>query len=321
MNNNFMLKSKNSKFFDLFIDALFSSNSLKEHNNVVEPFYSRYEIKLKENIKLLKDQRCLGYVNLKIGKSSNGTVQIFNHREQGNLKARLIHNYDLNDELIIINTAGGLTSGDLNLNSIQVDSDTSLNITTQSMEKIYNCKNLLANAYTNIIVGDNSYVTWMPLETIFFNGGKLRRRLNIDLKPSSNFFAVETLIFGRKAMGEIVKSGELDDAIQIYKNNKLLYSDFNRIKGNIDKQIFKSLVLKGNNIYCNIIYIGKKMRVYEKKILNYTNKSKYFFGVSIVNGVLLLKLLAKNINDIRDFLSDMIKIFGENFNLPRIWSF
>ena len=138
MHNNFLLKSKNSKFFDFFINALFSSNSLIEHKNVIEPFYSKYEIKLKESIKLLKDQRCLGYVNLKIGKSNNGVVQIFNHREQGNLKARLIHNYDLNDELIIINTAGGLTSGDLNLNSIQVDCNTSLNITTQSMEKIYN---------------------------------------------------------------------------------------------------------------------------------------------------------------------------------------
>ena len=161
----------------------------------------------------------------------------------------------------------------------------------------------------------------MPLETIFFNGGKLRRRLNIDLKTSSNFFAVETLIFGRKAMGEIVESGELDDALQIYKNNKLLYSDFNKIKGNIDKKILKSLVSKGNNIFCNIVYTGKKIRIYEKQILKYANKSKYFFGTSIVNGVLLLKILAKNINDIRDFLSDLVKILGKNFNLPRIWSF
>ena len=122
-------------------------------------------------------------------------------------------------------------------------------------------------------------------------------------------------------MGEIVKSGELDDALQIYKNNKLLYSDFNSIKGNIDKKILKSLVLKGNNIFCNVVYTGKKIKIYEKQILKYADKSKYFFGTSIVNGVLLLKILASNIKDIRDFLSDLVKIFGKNFNLPRIWSF
>tara|TARA_A100001011_G_C14232161_1_gene809345 strand:- start:102 stop:1061 length:960 start_codon:yes stop_codon:yes gene_type:complete len=319
MNN--LVKSKNSKFFELLINNLFFSSNILEKETTTEPFYSEYEIKLKENIKLLKDQRCLGYVSLKIEKDDNGFVKILTHREQGNLKARLIHNYDLNDELIIINTAGGLTSGDLNLNSLQIGSDISLNITTQSMEKIYNCKNLLAHAYTNIIVGPNSSISWMPLETIFFNGGKLRRRINIDLKTNSNFLGIETLIFGRKAMGEIVNSGELDDAWQIYKDNKLLYSDFNKIKGNINKKIFKSFVLKGNNIFCNIVYTGKKIRIYEKKILSYANKSKYFLGASVVNGVLLLKILAKDIMDIRDFLNDLIEIFGKNFNLPKIWRF
>ena len=134
MHNNFLLKVKTQNFL-IFLLILFSSNSLIEHKNIIEPFYSKYEMKLKKNIKLLKDQRCLGYVNLKIGKSNDGMVQIFNHREQGNLKARLIHNYDLNDELIIINTAGGLTSGDLNLNSIQVDCNTSLNIQLNQWKK------------------------------------------------------------------------------------------------------------------------------------------------------------------------------------------
>ena len=64
MHNNFLLKSKNSKFFDLFINDLFSSNSFIDYKNEIEPFYSQYEMKLKENIKLLKDPRCLGYVNL-----------------------------------------------------------------------------------------------------------------------------------------------------------------------------------------------------------------------------------------------------------------
>ena len=140
MNN--LVKSKNSKFFELLINNLFFSSNILEKETTTEPFYSEYEIKLKENIKLLKDQRCLGYVSLKIEKDDNGFVKILTHREQGNLKARLINNYDLNDELIIINTAGGLTSGDLNLNALQIGSDISLNITTQSMEKIYNCKNL-----------------------------------------------------------------------------------------------------------------------------------------------------------------------------------
>ena len=59
MHNNFLLKSRNSKFFDFFINALFSSNSLIEHKNIIEPFYSKYEIKLKKNIKYKKTKDAL----------------------------------------------------------------------------------------------------------------------------------------------------------------------------------------------------------------------------------------------------------------------
>ncbi len=314
--------SKNSKFFDLIVrNIFFSEKTLKKKIISTDPFYSDYEKNLKENINKIDDERCLGYINAYIKKDKKNLLYMKLHREQGNLKARLIRNYSINDDLIIINTAGGLTSGDVNFNSIKISNDVVLNITTQSMEKVYKCKNLLAHTYTNITIGSDSYVSWMPLETIFFNGGKLRRRINIDLELSSNFLGIETIIFGRKAMGEKVKKGFLDDAWQINKNGKLLYSDFNRIDGNIDYKLSNNLVMQGNNILCNIIYTGRKMKVYNRKILKVINKSKYFAGVSIVNEVMLLKVLAKDINEIRAFLDKFMDILDNNFNLPKIWSF
>ena len=60
------------------------------------------------------------------------------------------------------------------------------------------------------------------------NGANLRRRINIDLNQNL-IFLNKNNNFGREAMGEKVEKGILDDAWQIYKNGKLLYSDFNRI--------------------------------------------------------------------------------------------
>ena len=147
-----------------------------------------------KNLKKIKDQRCLGYIKILVCCYTKEKTFLKAHREQGNLKARLIKNYDNNDELVIINTAGGLTSGDVNINLIKVSDNTKINITTQSMEKVYKCNNISANIYTNITVGSNSYVSWLPLETIFFNGGKLRRRINIDLDKNANFLGIETII-------------------------------------------------------------------------------------------------------------------------------
>ena len=314
-------KSINSDFLDLIInDIFFAQNYLNESLLSINPFFSYFEQKLKSNLKKIKDQRCLGYIKILVCCYGGEKTFLKAHREQGNLKARLIKNYDINDELIIINTAGGLTSGDVNINSIKVADNTKINITSQSMEKVYKCNNIPANIYTNLTVGSNSYVSWLPLETIFFNRGKLRRRINIDLDKNANFLGVETIIFGRKGMGEVVKKGNLDDAWQIFQNNKLLYSDFNRINGNIDKILSNSLIMDGNNIFCNIVFVGKKIKIYKSKILKYISSTKYFAGVSIVNGILLLKVLVKDITEIRVFIENLINILDKNFNLPRLWN-
>lgn len=79
--------------------------------------------------------------------------------------------------------------------------------------------------------------------------------------------------------------------------------------------------MKGNNILCNIVYFGKKIKFYKRKILNYTMSTNYIVGVSIVNGILLMKILAKDIKEIRFFLYNLLKIFDNKFNLPKIWNF
>ena len=47
--------------------------------------------------------------------------------------------------------------------------------------------------------------------------------------------------------------------------------------------------MRGNCILCNIVFVGKKIKTYKRKILNNIPDSKHMAGVSIVNGVLLLK--------------------------------
>ena len=100
----------------------------------MRPFFSENDLNLKDKLKLLKDQRCLGYIKLFIEKNKQGCIEIKKHREQGNLKARLIKTYTQNDELKI-DTAGGLTSGDLNFNSIKISNDVSIIITTNQWKK------------------------------------------------------------------------------------------------------------------------------------------------------------------------------------------
>ncbi len=313
--------SKNSIYLKNLTQNIFlNDNLVKLDNKSVYPFFSSLDYELKKTIKEIPDQRCLGFINSLITNDNIKLPHFKEHREQGNLKARIIKNYNRNNELIIINTAGGLTSGDASFINLKIKNNVNLSITTQSMEKIYKCMDSFSFIYTNIVVGNDSTISWMPLETIFFNKAKLRRRINIDLNVGSSFLGIETIIFGRKAMGESIKKGELDDAWQINRNGKLVYSDFNRLSGNINSKLNKKIIMKGNNVFCNIVYTGKKIRTYFKNILKFISRNKYFVGASVVNGILIIKILAKDISEVRSFLRGLISIFDNNFSIPKIWS-
>ncbi len=56
---------------------------------------------------------------------------------------------------------------------------------------------------------------WLAQETILFDGCALDRRLDVELAPDSWFLAVEMLVFGRAAMGEVVREARLRDVIAL----------------------------------------------------------------------------------------------------------
>lgn len=49
-----------------------------------------------------------------------------------------------------------------------------------------------------------SLACWLTQETIVFNGARLERELEIDMTSTSRLVALESTVFGRRAMGETV---------------------------------------------------------------------------------------------------------------------
>ena len=76
----------------------FSEKQIKKNVLSINPFYSDNEIFLKEELKKLKDQRCMGYINALVEKGDAPHNFLKKHREQENLKERLVRNYNKNDE-------------------------------------------------------------------------------------------------------------------------------------------------------------------------------------------------------------------------------
>ena len=82
------------------------------------------------------------------------------------------------------------------------------------------------------------------------------RRLEVDLAADARFLGVETLVFGRTAMGERVGQGWLRDLIRVRRGGDLLLHDAIRIDGEIDATLQRTAVGAGAKVVATIVYVA-----------------------------------------------------------------
>src|ERR1044072_2369632 len=127
-----------------------------------------------------RPQRARGRGHL-AARALHGRTRLAELYQEGAAKIRLPDTFDASMEAVIINTAGGLTGGDRMDWSVEAGADTRIDVTTQACEKIYKASAGTAEVTTNINVGAQARVDWLPQETILFDRSALFRRLDVDL--------------------------------------------------------------------------------------------------------------------------------------------
>ena len=130
--------------------------------------------------------------------------------QQGSLKALLPDFHENLKQLMLINTAGGITSGDEYNYDIEINKS-DLCISTQAAEKIYSGFGDPANFVINLNLSNNSSLFWLPKELILFNNCNLKRKINFNLSKDSNLLLCENIIFGRTSMKEEIEKGYFSD--------------------------------------------------------------------------------------------------------------
>ena len=97
---------------------------------------------------------------------------------------------------------------------------------------------------------------WLPQETILFDRCALDRRLEVDLAADARFLGVETVVFGRTAMGETVRQGWLRDLIRVRRGGELLLHDAIRLDGAIDASLRRPAVGGGARVVATMVYVA-----------------------------------------------------------------
>lgn len=139
-----------------------------------------------------------------------GKTRLVRLRQQGSAKAILPH-VGAVPEVVFLNTSGGLTGGDTLSFTLALGAATRTVATTQTAERAYSAGGGVAQVTVDLAVGPGGWLDWLPQETILFEASALSRRTTIDLGGDAGCLALEAVVLGRPAMGEMVRQVLLRD--------------------------------------------------------------------------------------------------------------
>ena len=158
----------------------------------------------------------------------------------------------------LVNTAGGLTDGDRLTTEVTWSAASTAMVSSQAAERIYRCRAGAARVSATLRADDDALAIWLPQETILFDGGRLLRSTEVDLSPRARMLACESLVFGRHAMGESVRSGAVFDAWRVRCGGRLVFADTLRLDGDIAENLQRPAVAAGAGALASVIYAGQR---------------------------------------------------------------
>lgn len=266
-------------------------------------------------------QRAWGKGRL-VAKTAFGQSRIAELYQEGCAKIRLPKTFDASMEAVLINSSGGLTGGDRMVWEVVAGAGTDLTVTTQACEKIYKASADTVAVATRIEVAAGARVDWLPQETILFDHASLSRSLDVELAANATFLAVEAVLLGRKAMGEVVQTGLFRDRWRIRADGKLLHADNLALAGEIASLSQRRAVLDGAVAFATLLYVGPDCEPLLPRLRSLLDGEA---GVGIshfqVDGrdKLVARLVAPDGFALRKILIPIISHLRKQKTVPKVW--
>jgi urease accessory protein len=236
--------------------------------------------------------------------------------QQGCLKTRLPRPQNPETlEAVTMNIGGGIAGGDFLATQISLGPDTSVSVSSQAAERVYRTLAEPARITTQISLGPSAALAYLPQETILFDGFALVRSLEIDLAPTATYLGVESLVFGRQAMGETIRAGTLNDKIRLRRGEKLILQDMTRLHGDIAAQLARKAIANGAIAVASLIYAAPDAA--EKLPAIRAALAGSNAGASAFEGIIFARILAPSAFSLRKCLVAALHACGAV--LPKVW--
>ncbi|HBK05829.1 MAG TPA: urease accessory protein [Acetobacteraceae bacterium] len=264
-------------------------------------------------------QRAVGELRVAVKRFGPETV-LDELRQVGCLKARFPRRIVPGwMDVVMLNTGGGVAGGDRLDLAFRVGAGGQVTIAAQAAERFYRA--LAADApsrvRTRLTVADGGALEWLPQETILFDRSALDRRLEVDLAADARFLGVETIVFGRAAMGETVRQGWLRDLIRVRRGEELLLHDAIRLNGEIAAALARPAVGGGASVVTTMVYLAPDAGAKLDAVRDALGCAEA--GASVWNGMMVARILGADSASVRATVVAALGVLREARPLPRVW--
>ena len=265
-------------------------------------------------------QRSTGTLHIAY-RDRDGTTALADLRQEGCLKARFPRPTGWT-EAVMLNSSGGVAGGDALTLRLDVGTNAKATFSAQAAERFYGARpsDTPSTVHTTITLAPNSAAEWLPQETILFDRCALTRTLEINMAEDASFLGVETLVFGRALMGEIVHTARLRDTIRLRRAGKLLLHDAIRLEGPVAKTLAHPASTNGAIAMATIIHATPTAPARLAALREAWANTQAQAADSTWNGILIGRIVAQDAATLRTTLIAGLAVLRDSRPLPRVWS-
>jgi urease accessory protein len=221
-------------------------------------------------------------------------------------------------EAAIVNTGGGVAGGDSYRLTLSLNEDAGVEATTPSAEKIYRSDGPAASIGTRLVLAPRARLFWLPQETLMFDGARLERRLEVDMAGDAFLIVVESLVFGRLAMGESGIDASLNDSWRLRRDSKLVFADETRL-AHAGAELDRRAAGAGARALSTIVAAAPNIeaRLPDLRAALEAAGDSVEAGASAFDGLIVARLLSASPGRLRAAVTASIVALGGR--KPRLW--
>ncbi len=260
--------------------------------------------------------RAHGGVRLRVASTLRGSAPL-EIAESGGYRVRFPRGRDC--EGVFINTGGGMAGGDTMALDVALDPGAAAVLTTQAAEKLYRAEGEATRIDIRLSLAAGSRLDWLPQEQIFFDGARLARRLDVTMEASSRLLLVESIVFGRGAMGESVIAGSFRDSWRLRRAGRLVFAEEIRLEGGIAARLGRKAVADGARAMATCLLLSPDAEALRDEARGFLGDAASACAVSAFDGMLVARMLGRDPQALRaDLVRFLERLRGRS--APRNWS-